>query len=193
MRCPRATEVSWGWSGGILYLVDFVLVRLGVPVPAYPMGTVHRCPLMPHGCPPVCTWVLGAGEQSQRCIQVLSHCPIQGVVAFPRLCPDMSPLPRPQPAQSHAMLPETLPHSSTRCLLPPAPLAPPWGQPAGTGSPGGESPASDVPRERPLEHPLSLPAPHRRQPQLCSLPCPVSPPTPSSAFSPWGFPGSWTP
>ncbi|KAM6232453.1 alpha-1,6-mannosyl-glycoprotein 4-beta-N-acetylglucosaminyltransferase-like isoform 2-T2 [Spheniscus humboldti] len=40
------------------------------------------------------------------------------------------------PAQCYAMLREALPHGCTCSLLPPPPLLPPWGQPAGTGSPG---------------------------------------------------------
>uniref|UniRef100_A0A8B9ZDK8 Alpha-1,3-mannosyl-glycoprotein 4-beta-N-acetylglucosaminyltransferase C n=1 Tax=Buteo japonicus TaxID=224669 RepID=A0A8B9ZDK8_9AVES len=86
------------------------------------------------------------------------------------------------------MVPEALRHSCTCSLLPFPPPPPPGGQLAGTGSPGGESPTSDVPLEGPLEHPLSPPAPHRPPPQLCSLPCTVSPPNPSSVFSPWGCP-----
>lgn len=183
--------MSWGWSGGILYLVDFVLVRLGCPcLPTGDSAQVSpHAPWLPSSVH-VGAWGRGAVPKVYPGAVPLSH---PGGVAFPRLCPNMSPLLRPQPVGSHAMLPETLPHSSTRCLLPPPPLAPPWGQPTGTGSPGGESPTSDVPLERPLEHPLSLPAPPRCQPQLCSLPCPMSPPTPSSAFSPWGFPGQLDP
>lgn len=97
LGCLRAAEVSWGWFGGILYLADFVLVRLGFPCPCLPKGDRAQVSpdapwLLTHLC------VLGAGGQSQGCTQVLSPCPIQGAVAFPGLCPDTSPLARPQPA-----------------------------------------------------------------------------------------------
>lgn len=70
--------------GGIWYLADFVLVRLGSPcLPKGDSAQVSPDALwLSLGVHP---WVLGAGGQSQGCIQVLSHCPIQGMVALPRL------------------------------------------------------------------------------------------------------------